>query len=1118
MSHTPRFFAVLVVLLSILFVVAACGGSSDDATGARGDDDDFSPPPATDDDDDNDTSGDDDVSPDDDDTSPDDDDTSPDDDDDDDDDDDTTPPIPGRPYAEINSPEHNGVYTTFTISIDADIFEVDTPGDITVFMDDTNVTAALTVTATKVSGSLTSPVGGWHTLRIDMVNDEGPGSDRARFLIDKPYIQITKPEAGRETNMLPVVVQGLYGNIDAATLVAKLDGNDITGSLDVFSGEIDGELSGVAEGNHLLVFTAETSRREQIEVQVPFSLVLLPPHFVVSTSAQVINSGDTVDVSYTFYDESGHDITGSVTVDLSTEPITGTVISDDEVTFYAAGVFQVLAGTFYNSTYYEGSAVVFVRSAEAFEIDLTLSDYDVVAGEPMTASWVVTDEDGDEIPDAPVGFLFSPAVGVTLDLPSITLTKAGLTYVTAHVLGTGVFDTEVVDVSPADPYQLFVACEPPTIAEGETVECFVEVIDEFDNPVPGEPYTYEVTPPVGITINGDEITFDDAGYFVITATASNFPAMSDNAVVQVTAETTPGIEIVTPDRALYTQDPTVSVSGYIYDVDFLSDDVTVTMNGVPIYFDWQTGDFGPEIYTLANGLNIIELVVVADEGGPGEQTARASTSVLYAADEWPNGAMIEDAVGLRITENGFDDLEGLIEAYIADVDFEEIIYSQNPIFNERLEVWGVTLASARATVTGVAYDPPQVYFDAAAAAIGTSAQMTNIVLDFQVTGTILGIGYSISGDVSVNAVDLDTFTFVYLNAETGQITIDMDQFAVTLTGFNMDISGFPDELEDLFQDTISDAIEDAANAALYAMIPPLLQEVFNNIQLEFDIPMGDVDFSFRALPAVLDFDDVGMETWMDAEISASHYDPAVRPFNGSIRTAGSRPQMGATTVPNVGEPYGMGVALADDVLNRLLYELYRTGTLHMDVDDAINACSPVFYLLLPQICDAYGTGPGDTVNVDVKIRPQLPPVMLRSNGKAGTIGSDIQFGDMFIYLYADGPSGSEPVLTIAVSATIPTDISHEWASNSFTFTFGAVTAVADTISNPLAMPEGLFEGIAPMLVELVLPILDDFLGSIELPTFEVGDQTYALQIAHILLIGPGQDFLAAYGALDEVVE
>lgn len=1113
MNWKPSLLFVPLLILVMVFAVAGCGTSSDHETSPADETDDDMAPPLGDDDasGDDDTAGDDDASDDDDaDDDAADDDTT-------DDDDDDTPPPPGWPRAEINSPEDGASYASFTITINADIFEVSSADDITVMVDATNITSTLNVTATKVTGEVTLPIGGWHELSIIMVNELGTTTARARFFIEQPYITVLTPQAGSIVSVTPVPVRAEFGYVTAASIVVKLDGAPITGSLEIFSGEITGDLTGLDEGDHELIFTGEPSGGgDTIEVSVPFVLEFLPPHFDVSVSATTVSAGDTVDVNYTFYDENGQDITSSVSVDISTDPAGGAVIGDDQITFTEPGIFQVIVGTLYDSEYYEGTAIVYVLAASAWDIVLTLSDYEIDAGGATMATTVVTDEDGNVIDYADIVYRFMPPLGVTMAGPMITITRAGTTQVTASVAGTLVSDSKIVTVLSGEPAELTISCEPPTVATGETATCYVAVLDEYGNPVPDAPYVYTVFPSNGVTIIGDEFTFAQAGYFVVTAEWSVDPDIHDQAIVQVTESTTPGIVITSPNRALYTDQDTVVVEGYITDVNFLDPSLVVYMNGNAIYFDWQTGDFGPENFTLANGLNIIELEVVINEGSgpPLEQHARASTSVLYAGYEWPNGSAITDAVGLRLTEGGFDDIEDVIESYITDIDFEEIIMAQNPIFDERVEVWGLTIASARANVTGVDYDPPTVNFNVEPSALATEARMRNVVLDFSVRGSILGIGYSVSGDVSVSSVDLDTFTWLYLDPETGIISVDMENFDVSLAGFNISIDGFPDELIDLFEDTVRDAVEDAASMALEAMIPPLLQAILDNLELAFNIPVGGVDFTFAARPAELVLDADGMTTWMDADVLASSYDPSVRPLNGSIRTPGSRPDLGGTTIPYIGQGYGIGVGLADDVINKLLYEFYRSGQLHADLDDAFDACSLLFYLLLPQICDEFGGSAKDPVMVDVKVRPQLPPVMIFSSGKAGVVATEIQLGDTFIYLYADGPSGSEPVLTLAISAKVPTDISHDWDTNSLEIGFGTVEATGDTIDNPYDMPEALFEDIAPYLIELVFPLLEQLLGGITLPTFEVGADVYKMQVSHLLIIGSGNDYLGIYGSIE----
>ena len=200
--------------------------------------------------------------------------------------------------------------------------------------------------------------------------------------------------------------------------------------------------------------------------------------------------------------------------------------------------------------------------------------------------------------------------------------------------------------------------------------------------------------------------------------------------------------------------------------------------------------------------------------------------------------------------------------------------------------------------------------------------------------------------------------------------------------------------------------------------------------------------------------------------------------------------------------------------NQVLYTVYRTGMLHLDVAAGIDACDTLFYALLPEICDHYG---GGSVPLNITIRPQLPPVMVINPAKAGTIETEIQLGDMFIYLLADTGGGNpEPVLTISASTKIPTDITHVWEDNSLNVAFGDVDVYVDTVANPLSLPEGLFEDIAPLLVDFILPILSQAIEGIGLPEFEVAGDIYRPRLNNIFVLGSGQDFIGAFGDIERV--
>lgn len=1053
-----------------------------------------------------------------------------DDDDDDDNDDDTTP---GGPTVTIIDPEDGEVFSTYLFDIYAEMVDVDSVDNVTVLLDGVDITSTLAVTTTVVQGTVNADNGGEHTLRVEATNDIGLGYDEAIFSIDKPWVRVYAPLVGDSLFSRTVEIDADYGNCVSCEVSVTLDDVDISGELDIWNGSIAGTAAGVEEGEHELVFLAEEpGSGEFAQVTVPFTVELQDPHYVLSASAYTINAGEYVDLTYIFYDENGMDITALVTTDINVTPGDGVVINGNRLTFNYPGLFEVEVGTAYPGYgYITATTWIYVLATQPWDLVLVLSDYEIDAGDVILADATVTDEYGHELDWVAVGYEVDPPFGVTIVEDMITLTQAGVSTVTALVPGTGVYDSKEVTVNPGEPIELILYCDKPIVNTydvedpnpDDIVTCAVELRDAYGNAVEDEPYTYSVTPTGGATILGDQFYFEYSDYYVIKATSVNHPSLTDTFMVQSTNSDPPGVVITAPDRALYTQETTVELTGYVYNVNLLDPDTTVYLtqgnSTHAIYFNWQTGDFGPEQIVLINGMNLLQVEVIVNEGSgaPLEQSAKAATSVLYAQYEWPNDSLIENAIGFRIDDLGFDQIEMIISSYLATIPIEEMLMAMNPIFDERVELWGVTLASAKATLTDVTFDQPVVMLDALPDALVTQALLSYIRLDFNVRGAIIGIGYSISGYIEIGNIFLDSFSWISLDSATHEILFDMDEMSVSLGSFNMHIDGFPDELTNWFEHTVEDLVQTTVQTTLENEIPPLIEDLLADIPLHFAFPVGDANFLFDGQPETLTLTGSGMGLWMNGSVQSDTINPAIRPLNGSIRTPSTLPDL--SVVPN-GQPCGISVAISDDVFNQILYTVYRSGMISFTQNDVFDACDTLLYAIIPEICDTFQTTPGDPLMLDVTVWPDLPPVMVLQpvTGKSGTLETQIQIGDMMVYIMADdasAPGGQRPVLSLSISAILPTNIEHIFETNSLLVEFGTPIVFVDTVNNPAMLSESLFEDLAPLLVELIMPILTQAIEGITLPTFDVGTDTYRMQINDIFYIGSNGDFVGLFGDLED---
>ena len=1006
-------------------------------------------------------------------------------------DDDTS--APGDPIIVINSPFQGQMLDSLIVDVDVDLYRVDSIEDITVLLDGYDITGlpTLTITPALITGEINATAGGEHTLRVEATNDfKGLGFDEVTFEIDYPWLNVEKPQAYDLMFRSTVEIEAYYGNCSDGDITVTLDGINITGSLWVYSGEITGEVESLTEDDHLLVFTAERGA-DIVEIEVPFTIELEDPHFEFNASATTIDTGEYVDLYYTFYDENGIDITSYVTIDITVDPNTGTVIDGDRVWFYYPGMFSVQVGTLYLGTYYTATIWVYVAQTEVYSLDITVVPTEIDAGDFVSVTAEVTDINGNPVYTTVV-YTVDPPFGAVIDDYTITLTYAGEVTVRGNVLGTGIFDEETVTVNPADPYDVILYVDQPSVETGDTVHCAVECVDEYGNPTV-EPTYIEVFPMTGVLINGFDVTFSDPGMYSIYGKVNNFPALQDVQVVEVVSNTLPGIVFISPPRGLYTDSSPIQVAGFIYDCDPYTSDLYI--NGGSVYVVPATGYF-ETTFTLVNGLNIIEAVVTDDYGN----SAKGSTSVLYALSEWPNNSLITNAFGMRISDLGFNDIELVIYGYLIGFNIEPLVLSMNPIFDEKVEFWGMTVASAKAWVEGVDHSIPWVNFDCNTGSIATQAGIDSLTIWSKVRAYALGfIGGTYQVNFYMNGILMAATTWI--TADDHELVVDMSNMTFGIANFHWDVGGFPDLLEDLFEGVILWLIETLVPDLMESMLPPLIQEIVDQIPYDFDFALGEANYTFSAYPETIAIDGDGATINLTSRTQTDTINPIVPVFDGSLKTPSNMPEF-LHYVPYSNDEIHFGFALGDDIINQMLYEVYRSGAVHMDFEEVFTACEPAINLVFPDICSTYGDLP-----LTMKIRPLLPPIIIFEPAKSSVMPAEIQMGDALVHLYVVDGGTESLVLTLATTIFMPVLITHDYQTNALSVVFQDVEVYVDTVSNPLGLNEALFEDLAPVLVELVLPLFEQLLQNFELPSLADG---WILQLQQMFAIGGNFDYIGIY--------
>ncbi len=1103
------------ILMLVLFLAAgalACGGdTSEESPADRASGDDDTPPPVTgDDDDDNDddtTPGDDDD--DDDDTTPGDDDDDDDDDNDDDDDDDnddddnddddSTPGDP--PMAEIISPEDGLTYVGVDVDVNIAISNVDT---WMVTLNGSDISAQLVATATSITGTLTDLTKGkgLYTLLVRVDNANGWATDNAGFIYDPgdpPTVSIVGPVEG-ETYVVPEVDVSI-DITEVETWSVTLNDVDVSDQLTATADSIFGSLVGLTAVAYTLhVEVANDTGAAADEVSFNMSDGAYLDLELTHATAQL---GTEVTRTVTVYDEEGNDITGSVSITHEVDPATGWTQDGDVFTFTATGDFVFTASCEYGGKeLLADSETHHAFDAVPTSINLAVSSHDIPAGSTIIANALALNQFGDPLPDLQILFVVTPGTGVTQNGSQFTFITTGSFELKAEALGyPAVFATETIEVRPGFPQDLDLDIEPPIFFNAGTTKNYtVSGQDIYGNEIT-EGWNVTVYPMDGVTLDQEAqtILFMRAGNFTVRAT---YLTVYDQQTVLVTDFVPPVVEFTSPDRGTFTQGSQILLAGNVYDIG--GEVAVFTIND--FFIDPSSGQF--YIYfPVSPGLNIFEAYVEDDSG----HSAYYALSVLIG-DYLPNDTWVIDAVGAMVTENGLDAVEVIAEDFLEnEYDLEQLILD-TLVLDETLDL-GFMVCEVSLAPDSVNIDPIDLNIDAKSGYIDTTVWINNLYVG--VTAEIVCTtddGQEVTYTGSLSADWIKAQTPIYLGVD-GDHNLVVTIGAITISKQNLQlaISGIDPLLSTALLNALWPMIETYANQIIQDEIPALIEEILGDLELAFSFELLDHTLSFEAQFSDLEVEEEGVELWLDAQTTADSYDPDTPPHPGSFYEITMTPPLGSHT-PG-GSPYHLGAVLSGNMLNQMLYIVYRSGMLSFTLDQET---APLFgftwdmtagdlELFFPGISDIAGAD----AEVVIDLNPLLPPIV-DMNPLGKDVQVELQMGEFFLDL-AVVPEAGDPVpaLSMVIAVIAPLDVQTNAGGDALKFVIGVPTIKLDVIESMFLLPDALLETFLPGVVALVLPIISAFLDEFPIPTFE----GYSLSITELTAVGLNDAYLGLYGDL-----
>lgn len=498
----------------------------------------------------------------------------------------------------------------------------------------------------------------------------------------------------------------------------------------------------------------------------------------------------------------------------------------------------------------------------------------------------------------------------------------------------------------------------------------------------------------------------------------------------------PTLEITSPQRGTTVQGETVEVSGVVTD-DHDASKVKVVINGTQV----TPAKDGTFTATVAVGAGITVLETHATDNGAND--VRDVRAVL-AGELAPSDGTKAAPVGARIGAAAFGKLGTAMAATIKGTDFTAAVASMNPVYDNsgclgaKIDITSLTITDA-----GVALVPK-------ANALDTGVTLDNVVVKLHANFKVACIGGSTNITVKSSRAHIDGD--LGLAVAGGKLTTSLAAAAVTLDGFSIDIGGVPGAIESLLKGEARKAAENALTKAVRDRVPPMANTALAGLTAKpFAADLLGHPTKITVAPAQVTLSADGLFFAVDTKV-------AVTGGEGGTYVSSPSP-MSASLMQST----GVGVAIADDLVNQLFAGLWAAGAIDQTLP--INGQLAVLGALL------------DDDAASLAITASLPPTV---TGEGAELA--LAIGDLMISVK---DAGGAEIQKIALSArttlaAAPTQTGAMTLTVGQPELFAQIVAQSDAVDRPMTSEQ--FEGIVGGAWGLIGGQADAALASLSMPS------------------------------------
>jgi hypothetical protein len=472
------------------------------------------------------------------------------------------------------------------------------------------------------------------------------------------------------------------------------------------------------------------------------------------------------------------------------------------------------------------------------------------------------------------------------------------------------------------------------------------------------------------------------------------------------------------------------------------------VNGVPVTLD---GNLWEGSVDLPRGITTFE---VSGRNAQGDRLFLRQ-SVLAGDFGPPGDPTVSQAVAIRANQGALDAAGDLVVDLLRVDQINELLPGMNPVYEDSYGVFGLDAVTIAADIGSVWFDEPRLTLVPGAGALDVEIVLPGMRVDVPVRGEVVGVDFDTN--VLLTADEAVVTGLLEVHAEQGDLAASLISPSLTLEGFSFDVSALPGSIEDaLLSDTIRDVITNLINEQMALLVPDLLDDQLAGLDIAFETELFGKVMSLAA-----QFDTVTMDRdglFLSADLDIDIPGPFPRQTEGPLLSGAGEPR------PSTGPD--LAVLLNDDVVNKLLHDLWRTGMLDLELSTADGSLD-AFYLA------PFGARDEGALAIDAA----LPPILIERG--ADTL---IQFGEITVRV--DTPGGENGTYLVATLAgEVPVDVGLQ--GGNLRMELGDPELVLMVRDNDWGMENETITAI--LQAELPIDVLLALVGDLSIPMPTIGD-------------------------------